>query len=122
MSAARFELDRSLPPPCQAPAPAAPDLVSEGLHPVRLPPAAAAAGGCKLRFVSRSEDVWYSNARKSAKRRAGVQAAASAKRQRFNSWVEQRPRDAQANGLVGLGAPCAAPLPSAHEFRPLEEA
>ena len=34
------------------------------------------AGTCKLRFVSRSEDVWYSNPRKSgAKRAASLQAS-----------------------------------------------
>ena len=49
----------------------------------------AAMGSCKLRFVTASEDLWYSNARRKSKREA-AETAMTAKRQRFSKWLEQK--------------------------------
>ena len=49
----------------------------------------AAMGSCKLRFVTASEDLWYSNARRKSKREA-AETAMAAKRQRFSKWLEQK--------------------------------
>merc|ERR1719424_280357 len=57
----------------------------------------AALGSCKLRFVTESEDLWYSNARRIGKPAAKV--AIDAKRERFSKWLEQQPRDASFNVL-----------------------
>jgi len=51
----------------------------------------AALGSCKLRFVTQSEDLWYSNARRIGK--PAAKAAIDAKRERFSKWLEQQPRD-----------------------------
>jgi hypothetical protein len=81
----------------------------------------AALGGCKLRFVSRSEDVWCSNVRRnSIKRAASALANATVKRQRMASLLEAPPSDPSANALAGLGKPTAVPLPSQHVLKPLE--
>jgi hypothetical protein len=57
----------------------------------------AALGSCKLRFVTESEDLWYSNARRIGK--PAAKAAIEAKRERFSKWLEQQPRDASFNVL-----------------------
>jgi len=58
----------------------------------------AAMGSCKMRFVTDSEDLWFSNARKKSKRQA-AEVAMGAKRQRFGKWLDQQPRDAGHNAL-----------------------
>jgi len=57
----------------------------------------AALGSCKLRFVTESEDLWYSNARRIGK--PAAKAAIEAKRERFSKWLEQQPRDPSYNVL-----------------------
>ena len=58
----------------------------------------AAMGGCRLRFVATSEDLWYANAVRKSKR-AAAEAAVATKRQRFSKWLEQQPRDPNFNAL-----------------------
>jgi len=83
----------------------------------------AAVGGCKLRFVSRSEDVWYSNVkRSSAKRAAAAEASEASKKRRLATLLESRPKDTATNALAGLGPPSAAPLPCKHTFKPVDGA
>ena len=57
----------------------------------------AALGSCKLRFVTESEDLWYSNARRIGK--PAAKAAIEAMRERFSKWLEQQPRDPSYNVL-----------------------
>ena len=59
----------------------------------------AAMGSCKLRFVTDSEDLWYSNARKGISKRASTKGAMDAKRERFSKWLEKQPRDSNYNVL-----------------------
>lgn len=90
-------------------------LLLNGLE-CRAPP-----GNCKLRFVSRSEDVWYSNSpRTRAKRAAGAARCGSSKRQRLQSFMNSRMGEGCLNALAGLGPPQSAPLPSEHKLKPLE--
>ena len=59
----------------------------------------AAMGSCKLRLVTYSEDLWYSNARKGISKRASTKGAMDAKRERFSKWLEKQPRDSNYNVL-----------------------
>ena len=71
----------------------------------------AAMGTCKLRFVNRSEDVWYANKRKRA-------AAVQQKRQLLDKWVQQRARGAEDNALHGLRSCEPVALPNAQTWQP----
>jgi hypothetical protein len=71
----------------------------------------ASIGTCKLRFVNRSEDVWYANKRKRA-------AAVQQKRQLLDRWVQQRARGADDNALHGLHSRPAVALPNAQTWQP----
>ena len=78
----------------------------------------AAVGSCKLRFVSRSEDVWYANAAGGGRKRGAKRdALAAAKRQRLAGWLQKQPRDADANALAGLPPATPAPLPKMHKLK-----
>ncbi|KAL1524465.1 hypothetical protein AB1Y20_019359 [Prymnesium parvum] len=85
----------------------------------------AQVGGWKLRFVTRSEDVWYSNVRRNPAKRAAASSRRNAsKRQRLQSIMDARQSEAgvnAVNALAGMGAPQRAPLPSAHKLRPLDQ-
>ena len=77
------------------------------------------SGTCKLRFVSRSEDVWYANPRKSgAKRAASLQATRSGKRQQLDKFLGRGDRDPQHNVLVGLRSAGPVQLPNASTWSP----
>lgn len=81
----------------------------------------AQVGTCKLRFVSRSEDVWYSNMpRTAAKRAAAAARRESHKRQRLQNFICARYSETGSNVLAGLGHPQPAPLPSAHKLKPVD--
>jgi len=83
-----------------------------------------AIGSCKLRFVTRSEDVWFANTLRKAAKRASrsVQGGSKAKRQKLEGLAEKRlPKDAGAlNALAGMPPPSRAPLPKQHKLKPLE--
>jgi len=86
----------------------------------------AAIGSCKLRFVNRSEDVWYSNTpRGSEKRKASREASRASKKQALTRWLdersEQRGRDAAHNALSGLRATGPVQLPNASTWKPHAE-
>ena len=82
----------------------------------------AVVGSCKLRFVTKSEDLWYSNVkRKAAKRAARKPGGSSAKRQKLGAFLDGKGRDGP-NALAGLPAATPAPLPREHKLKPLEEA
>jgi len=87
----------------------------------------AAVGTCKLRFVSRSEDLWFANTRRGdAKRKAAHDDTLKAKRQQLAKWVEGRaegrPRELQNNALHGLRSNGPAQLPNATTWQPQAEA
>jgi len=80
----------------------------------------AAVGSCKLRFVTRSEDVWFANGlRTAAKRASSHPGGGTAKRQRLTAMFGSA-RDNGPNALAGLPPATPAPLPRAHKFKPVE--
>ena len=82
-------------------------------------------GGCKLRFVCRSEDVWFSNnpPRAPAKRTRARPGGSAAKRRKLTTLMQKKlGKDAGPNALSSQPTATPAPLPSAHKLRPLPEA
>ena len=72
-----------------------------------------AVGSCKLRFVSRSEDVWYANAVGGGRKRAKATPSPPL-RAAPAGWLQKQPRDADANALEP--PPATAPLPKMHKL------
>jgi len=80
----------------------------------------AAVGSCKLRFVTRSEDIWFANGlRTAAKRASSHPGGGAAKRQRLSAMLAGT-REGGPNALSGLPPPTPAPLPRAHKLKPVE--
>jgi len=80
-----------------------------------------AVGSCKLRFVWRSEDLWFANTpRAIAKRTSRKPGGSAAKRARLAELLEQRMGRDGVNALAGLGAATRAPLPRDHVMAPRE--
>jgi len=75
----------------------------------------SAVGAHKLRFVCRSEDVWF----KPSKRRPPPSSSAP-KRRKLSAVLDGKGKDGP-NALSGLGAAKMAPLPKQHVLKPLPE-
>jgi paired amphipathic helix protein Sin3a len=84
-------------------------------------------GSCKLRFVARSEDVWFIAAACGAKpaggkkKRGGGGGGGGGKRRKLASVLEGKGSKDGPNVLSGLGAAKMAPLPKQHVLKPLPE-
>jgi len=79
----------------------------------------AAVGSCKLRFVTRSEDIWFANGlRTAAKRASSHPGGGTAKRRKLKALFVAR--DGGPNVLAGQPPPTPAPLPRAHKLKPSE--
>jgi hypothetical protein len=85
-----------------------------------------ATSTCKLRFVYKTEDVWFSNTKRKAATRAkrsSTSGGSGAKRQKLSGFMEARlSRDGAGaiNALAGGLPPKRAPLPSHHVLKPLD--
>ena len=85
-----------------------------------------ATSTCKLRFVYKTEDVWFSNTKRKAATRAkrsSTSGGSGAKRQKLSGLMEMRlSRDGAGaiNALAGGLPPKRAPLPSHHVLKPLD--
>ena len=94
-------------------------LLSNGLE------CRSTVGSCKLRFVSRSEDVWFVAAACSAKsaggkkKRSGGGGGGGGKRRKLASALEGKGSKDGPNALSGLGSGKMAPLPKQHVLKPL---
>lgn len=80
----------------------------------------SAVGSRKLRFVSRSEDLWLANTKRLAAKRAAaasIPGGSSAKRRKLAVLLEERLGRDGPNALVGQPAATPAPLPRAHTFK-----
>jgi len=89
-------------------------LLSNGLE------CRSSVGGCKLRFVCRSEDVWFATAASRKMKRSGGGGSSSAKRRKLPAVLDGKGKDGP-NALSGLGAGKMAPLPKAHILKPLPD-
>jgi len=81
-----------------------------------------AIGSCKLRFVSRTEDVWFANVARKAAKRASLSSkgGSAAKRQKLSALLGGS--GGGPNALEKAPAPSRAPLPKQHKLKPLPEA
>jgi len=80
------------------------------------------AGGCKLRFVWCSEDLWYANNPPRTKRTRARAGGSAAKRQKLAGLMSRKlGKDSGPNALTGQPPATQAPLPRMHTLKPLAE-